>query len=386
MKSKIGLLFLCGASLLAISGCTIRIGGEKEVTVVDMDGNKETFKYYDNFEYEPVEKEGYYFMGLYIEQNLNSSKLVEYTGQMVSTNIQLPETIYAMYIKQTGPQIIDTEYADKDVSRFSDYEFKLDDAYKHYFEKNDYIGYLNISFSHFEKEEGVSGVNTFNWLKYELETDKGLIENGTLRSNSDFTPFNRLYKLDKKQLFDKITFSVHQPDENISIASPRITSMRFKLYLGFENDLAEFKYSNLAHSQYDYVTTYFEDNSATINNSYSTSASLKYKFPFNLCDWINETKTEKIRFSVTIPNYGNKLLLLSNWVEGTFVLSKDYEKTIKLERNSSGDEDTFSITVPLEDAKTITQAVVNINHPSANASSAFYYVWSISLGIYRVSK
>ena len=96
-----------------------------------------------------------------------------------------------------------------------------------------------------------------------------------------------------------------------------------------------------------------------------------------------ESSTEYITYTINIYNYGRKLLLLCNWIEGSFILNNQYKTPIHLESNNGADLDSFSIKVPKSDALFIEEAMLNLNHPTANASSMFYYVWSVSLSVTR---
>lgn len=384
MKKRLGMMLLCAGVLFSTAACDVFDPG-KDVNIVYSDGSTETVHYKKGkFEYTPLERSGYYFMGCYAEQSMKSTKYVNHEAKRLFEDIDLPETIYAMYVKADGAQIIDFEFDDKSTSSSIEYGFGLDEAYKYYFGKKDYVGYLNIKFKHYEKESGVVGVSTFHWASYSLKTSSNTVESGTLRSNGGYSSFNRMYKVDSDLIFNGLSFNVSRPSACASSEATQITSFKATLYFGEAKDISGYKYSNLfSESSQSYFSTSFEDNSATINGSYSVNASMKYTFPFNLKDWIAESQSDYITFEMSISHYGRKLLLFSNWINGTFSLSSGYSTSVHLESNDDFKTSTFSIRVPKEDAVNISQATVSLTHPSNNASSMFYYVRSTSLKITR---
>ncbi len=404
MKRKISLILITAVSLLSISACSFSMKGEtncpildedykpqpipwKEVNVIENDGEVNTIQYINSFEYQPTEKKGKLFMGCFEKPNLNSKKLVDRSGKAIYDNVELPKNIYTNYLDTNEVQIIDFNFPSVDIScsnKSKSYELKLSEDYQYYLQHTESVGYLTIKFSHYEKEEGVVGINTFNWVDYRLDTQISLIDSGTFRSNDDYTVFNRMYKLDKEEILKGIKFTVSRPKGCISTAPSKISPISMKLYLGTEALLEEYKYVNLNKSYAGLcVTSTFEDNSATINSTYSSNASLKYKLPFNLKEWIAESPTEYITYTINIYNYGRKLLLLCNWINGSFILNNQYKTSIHLESNNGADLDSFSIKVPKSDALFIEEVMLNLNHPTANASSMFYYVWSVSLSVTR---
>lgn len=391
MKNRFGLLFLAFGITLSVSGCA---SFDKDITVVAPDGTSTVVKYREvnvksEFKYEAPEIEGKYFMGCYLEQDLNSLKIVEYTGTKMSNIKEMPNKMYAMYIDKDAMQTITKEYEGVDISAsnpYKTYEFKLDTGYEHYFGNKDVMGYLNVRFSHFEKEEGVSGVNTFNWANYRLENSLGMMEEGVYRDNHDYSTFSRMYQVEKSQAFKALKFFVGRPDACISTAPSSVTGFKMTFYLGTEEQLKEVKYSNLIGGNSGVaIYSQFENSSATINNSYSTGATLDYDIPFNVHDWIEESTTESIKISVTASNYGDKLLLFSNWIDCTLYLTDKYKVTSKFENNQSGgDSDTLTLTIPLDVAIGLKKITIKLIHPDSNASSAFYYVWDVSFTIRRV--
>ena len=143
------------------------------------------------------------------------------------------------------------------------------------------------------------GINTFHWVNYALKTPNDTVGNGTLRSNGGYTTFNRMFKLEKEQIFNELSFNINRPSECVSSEATKITSFKATLYFGEQEDINEYKYSNhISESNQNYVETYFEDNSSTLNSSYSSTASMKYTFPFNLKEWIAESKTSNITFTL----------------------------------------------------------------------------------------
>lgn len=390
MKKSFGVMLLCTGIVFSTVACDNIFDPGKDAKIIYSDGTSETIHYKKGkFEYTPAEKSGYYFMGCYAEQDMKSTKYIDHEAKRISEDTDLPETLYAMYIKADGAQVLEFEFDDKSSTSSMEYKFTIDEAYQYYFGKKDYLGYLNIKFKHYEKESGVIGINTFHWVNYALKTPNDTVGNGTLRSNGGYTTFNRMYKLEKEQIFNELSFNINRPSECVSSEATKITSFKATLYFGEQEDINEHKYSNLiSESNQNYVETYFEDNSSTLNNSYSSTASMKYTFPFNLKEWIAESKTSSITFTLTTASYGAKTSLLiaslSNWVNGSFTLSSDYKKSVHLESNSDFTDKSFSVTVPLEDAIQLSSATLSLEYPSGNQSQKFYYVRNTRLTISRV--
>lgn len=386
MKKRFITTFLCLGIMFSTVGCTSIFEPAKKVNVIYSDGSKEEVSYKKgSFTFTPLERNGYYFMGCYAEQNLTSTRYVDYQAKRLNEDIDLPETIYAMYIKADGPQVIDFTFDDQSTSSSIKYNFILDEAYQYYFGKKDYIGYLSITFKHYEKESGVIGINTFHWADYSLKTPSDTIENGAIRSNGSYSTFNRMYKLEKEQIFNSLSFNIVRPSACVSSENTKITSFKATLYFGEEADISQYKYANLFDegSSQNSFTAAFEDNSSTLNNSYSVTASMKYVLPFNVREWIAESKSSSITFKITTSSYGAKTLFFSNWVSGSFTLSSDYKKSVHLESNSDYTDKSFSVTVPLEDAKAITSAILSLEYPSGNVSQKYYYVKDTSITISR---
>lgn len=385
MKKSFGVMLLCTGIVFSTVACDNIFDPGKDAKIIYSDGTSETIHYKKGkFEYTPAEKSGYYFMGCYAEQDMKSTKYIDHEAKRISEDTDLPETLYAMYIKADGPQILEFEFDDKSSTSSIQYNLSLDEAYQYYFGKKDYLGYLNIRFKHYEKESGVVGVSTFHWADYSLKTSSDTLESGAIRSNGGTSQFNRMYEVDKSSIFNGLSFNITRPSACVSSESTKITSFKATLYFGVQEDIEEYKYSNLfSGSSQNYVQIAFEDNSATINNSYSVNASMKYVFPFNLKDWIAASQSNNITFEVSIRHYGRKLLLFSNWINGTFSLSSSYNTSIHLESNDDFKVSTYSITVPVADAISLTEATVSLSHPSNNASSMYYYVNSVSIKISR---
>lgn len=386
MKKRFGMMFLCAGIVFSTVACDNIFDPGKDVKIVYSDGTSETIHYKkDKFEYTPAEKSGYYFMGCFAEQSLKSTKYVNYDAKRLNEAEDLPETIYAMYVKADGPQIIDFTFDDQSTSSSIKYNFILDEAYQHYFGSKDYIGYLSINFKHYEKESGVIGINTFHWADYSLKTPNYTLENGAIRSNGGYSTFNRMYKIKKEQIFNSLSFNIVRPSACVSSENTKITSFKATLYFGEEADISQYKYSNLFEgSSQNSVTMAFEDNSSTLNNSYSSTASMKYTFPFNLKEWIAASSSSTITFKLSTYSKGDKTLFFSNWVSGSFTLTSDYKKSVKLESNSGYAQSTFSITMTTEEAMAITSATLSLEYPSGNVSQKFYYVKDTSLTISRL--
>ena len=391
MKKRFGMMLLCAGIVFSTVACDNIFDPGKDVKIVYSDGTSETIHYKKGkFEYTPAEKNGYYFMGCFAEQSLKSTKYVNYDAKRLNEAEDLPETIYAMYVKADGPQIIDFTFDDQSTSSSIKYNFNLDEAYQYYFGKKDYIGYLSITFKHYEKESGAIGINLFHWADYSLKTPNDTLENGAIRSNGGYSTFNRMYKIEKGLIFNDLSFNIVRPSACASSENTKITSFKATLYFGEEADISQYKYANLFDegSSQNSVTMTFEDNSSTLNNSYSVTASMKYTFPFNLKEWIAESKTSNITFTLTTASYGAKtpilIASLSNWVNGSFTLSSDYKKSVHLESNSDYTDKSFSVTVPLEDAIQLSSATLSLEYPSGNQSQKFYYVRNTRLTISRV--
>ena len=300
MKKRFGMMLLCAGIVFSTVACDNIFDPGKDVKIVYSDGTSETIHYKKGkFEYIPAEKSGYYFMGCFAEQDMSSTKYINHEAKRISEDVDLPESLFAMYIKADGAQVFEFEFDDKSSTSSMEYKFTIDEAYQYYFGKKDYLGYLNIKFKHYEKESGVVGINTFHWVNYALKTPNDTVGNGTLRSNGGYTTFNRMFKLEKEQIFNELSFNINRPSECVSSEATKITSFKATLYFGEQEDINEYKYSNLiSESNQNYVETYFEDNSSTLNSSYSSTASMKYTFPFNLKEWIAESKTSNITFTL----------------------------------------------------------------------------------------
>ena len=118
--------------------------------IVYSDGTSETIHYKKGkFEYIPAEKSGYYFMGCFAEQDMSSTKYINHEAKRISEDVDLPESLFAMYIKADGAQVFEFEFDDKSSTSSMEYKFTIDEAYQYYFGKKDYLGYLNIKFKHY---------------------------------------------------------------------------------------------------------------------------------------------------------------------------------------------------------------------------------------------
>ena len=234
MKKLLSYLLL-GATAMSLSACALFT---RTVTIIDPDGNETPIEFKNEFTYEAPEKDGYIFMGCFAENDLESKQYVSYDGKSVQWNSTFPNTIYAVYSQKKSVYTFEQSYDDISLTapgRASTISYAMPDVYAKSLANENYVGLINIQLEHFEKEEGVAGLNTFDWSEYYLKVGEDTLESGVFHhtdTTNPYYPFNRMFQLTKEQAFSKIDFQIKRPDSCASTASAKYRNIKVVFYVG----------------------------------------------------------------------------------------------------------------------------------------------------------
>ena len=386
-------LLLSFLPILLLTSCS----SSRHVTLVHLDGHEEAFEYQgDSFTVPVPTVAGYYYMGGFKENNMNSTQYIDIAGQSVNFKEidDYPEKIYHVYHQKLENYVFETSYNDITLSSSGSKSasFSFDDTLAHYLALDGYKAYVRLQFVHYEKEEGVIGINTFDWSTYEVSYGDAKLDSGSLRANGSAQDFDYIY--DIGQLMDgaQFRFVVTRPSNCVSTASATYKHFKATFYVGDDQFLASHKYDNLNIKENSTSYSCFVDNgSLTLNSTYSKTANVTYNLPWNLKDYLVEHKKEidAGKVKIIVNNYGSKGGLFgafSNWSNYTVELNSSNsllaEGSGHLESNSAFKDSAneISITDNYSELNNINFAFT-YGSPggSPNASGMFYYVHYIKL-------
>ena len=386
-------LLLSFLPILLLTSCS----SSRHVTLVHLDGHEEAFEYQgDSFVVPVPTVAGYYYMGGFKENNMNSTQYIDIAGQSVNFKEidDYPEKIYHVYHQKLENYVFETSYNDITLSSSGSKSasFTFDDTLAHYLALDGYKAYVRLQFDHYEKEEGVIGINTFDWSTYEVSYGDAKLDSGALRANGSAQDFDYIY--DIGQLMDgaQFRFVVTRPSNCVSTASATYKHFKATFYVGDDQFLGSHKYDNLnINEKAKTISTIVDDASLTLNSSYSKTGNISYELPWNLKDYLLEHKGEedKGKVKITVNHYGSKgglFGLLSNWSNYTVELKSGNsllaEGSGHLESNSAFKDSANEISIADKYSE-----LNNINFAftygspggSPNASGMFYYVHYIKL-------
>lgn len=386
-------LLLSFLPILLLTSCS----SSRHVTLVHLDGHEEAFEYQgDSFTVPVPTVAGYYYMGGFKENNMNSTQYIDIAGQSVNFKEidDYPEKIYHVYHQKLENYVFETSYNDITLSSSGSKSasFDFNATLNHYLALDGYKAYVRLQFDHYEKEEGVIGINTFDWSTYEVSYGDAKLDSGALRANGSTQNFDYIY--DIGQLMDgaQFKFVVTRPSNCVSTASATYKHFKATFYVGDDQFLASHKYDNLnINEKAKTISTIVDDGSLTLNSSYSKTGNISYELPWNLKDYLLEHKGEedKGKVKITVNHYGSKgglFGLLSNWSNYTVELKSGNtllaESSGHLESNSAFKDSANEISIADKYSE-----LNNINFAftygspggSPNASGMFYYVHYIKL-------
>lgn len=379
-------LSLLGVSF-ALCSCFASPGSKassllKTVNIVGSDGEEVgyTVEIGSTFDYQ-IEENEMLFVGCFEKEEGKGKKYVMHDGKSVTWDSSMPETLYAYYVSKDRLSFSANPINEKNTLSISGSGtnrgvVSFDEAYVAYMDDSNLKALTRISFDY----KDVASEIYDNWSGLIITCNDKEIYNNSLRANINFVNFSEDFELEAKDLAKGLIISLSHSNSNLSGNSSTLKNIKIGVQLLTEKQLDEEITFEKRGKHFEH---YLPDGSQMLR--YTTmSVCPGGPIPYFVKKLIEKYNQCDLSVTFTISSYGKKPFFMENWGDSWCKLLDEngnelQSKFVKLQNNSGYSNNSCTINMVRQQAKSLSRSVVLLEYPSKNASAQPYYTESIKV-------